>query len=164
MDAIKEQFRKPLVIGAVALVLGLLLGLFYGWVIQPVEWTDAPVEKLRPDLQEEYLRMAIDSYVVNQDAALAKSRYAQLGEGGAAQLGLIKANPGLQNPQAIAAFETTVTGAASAIPTAPAAGEDTAEKPASSGWTRVLLPLMCVIVLGVALAVYFLFFRTRRGG
>ncbi|MCI0519905.1 MAG: hypothetical protein L0Z70_06565, partial [Chloroflexi bacterium] len=34
----------------------------------------------------------------------------------------------------------------------------------SSGWTRVLLPLMCVIVLGVALAVYFLFFRTRRGG
>jgi hypothetical protein len=163
MDAIKEQLRKPLVMGVAGLILGILLGLLWGWGVQPVEWTDASVDLLRPDLQEDYLRMAIDSYIVNQDANLAKNRYTLLGEGGAAQLGLIKANPGLQDAQAIAAFEVTVTGGAA--PAAPEGEQPAAEeKPASSSWTRVLLPLMCVVILIVAVAVYFLFFRFRRGG
>ena len=69
MDAIREQINKPWVVGIIGLLIGILLGVFYAWVINPVEWTDASVADLRYDLQEEYMRMAIDSYQVNQDVA-----------------------------------------------------------------------------------------------
>ena len=35
-------------------------GLIIGWGIWPVQWTDATPEVLRDDLQEDYLRMAIE--------------------------------------------------------------------------------------------------------
>lgn len=60
MDAIREQFKNPMRVGAAGLLLGLILGVLYGWFIDPVEWVDQPVEMLRADLKQEYLRMAID--------------------------------------------------------------------------------------------------------
>ena len=47
MDAIKEQGKKPWVVIVGGLLLGLILGLFYAWVLNPVEWTDAPIDMLR---------------------------------------------------------------------------------------------------------------------
>ncbi|MGW8250326.1 MAG: hypothetical protein ACWGO1_06765, partial [Anaerolineales bacterium] len=104
MDAIREQFNKPLVVGAVGLVLGLLLGILYAWVINPVEWTNADVTHLRQDLQEDYLRMAIDSYAYNKDAVLATQRYTELGEDADEVLAAVVANPGNVKPEDITAF------------------------------------------------------------
>jgi len=74
MEALKGLTERKWVVAGVALLLGIILGIIYGWVINPVEWTDALPEHLRSDLRQEYLRMAIVSYSVNQDAELARER------------------------------------------------------------------------------------------
>ena len=52
-------FKKPLFVGAVALILGIIIGIPIGWNTVTVVNTTPDV--LRFDLQEDYLRMAIDS-------------------------------------------------------------------------------------------------------
>jgi hypothetical protein len=100
-----ELLKKPVVIGFVALVLGLILGLGWGWVVQPVQWVDAPVNLLRADLQEEYLRMSIDSYRVNGDDNLVAKRFSDLGSSGPTLLQAVKANPGKIDPNILPLYE-----------------------------------------------------------
>ena len=57
-------FLKKLPLVPIALfIVGVVLGLFIGWGTK--EFKDATPYYLRPDLGEEYLRMAIDSYRIN---------------------------------------------------------------------------------------------------
>ncbi len=160
MDAIREQLNKPLVVGIAALILGIILGVFYAWVINPVEWTDAAVEQLRFDLKEDYLRMAIDSYSVNKDVELAKSRYAQLGEDATEVWEAVLADPGTVQPEAIQEFGTAVgVGSVEVTPT-PIPEEGTT----GGSITRVLLPILCVVTLIVVAALaYFFLVRSRSG-
>lgn len=104
-----DMLKRPVVIGVLALVLGLALGLGWGWGIMPVAWYDAPANLLRPDLQDEYLRMSIDSYRVNGDENLAVKRYSDLGENGLTLFQTIKANPGKLDPNFIAQYEQMLT-------------------------------------------------------
>jgi hypothetical protein len=124
MEKIKELGqRRGVVIGAAA-VAGLLLGVLYAWVINPVEWVDGTPENLREDYQEDYLRAAIDSYSVNRDVELAVARYQSLGEAAPALLDEIESSPGEVNPAAIDDFAATVslyTATATATPTSGAA-------------------------------------------
>ncbi|OGO26552.1 MAG: hypothetical protein A2W33_03795 [Chloroflexi bacterium RBG_16_52_11] len=178
MDTVKEYSKRPLFVGIAGLLIGLILGLIYAWLINPVEWTDAPVDLLRPDLQEDYMRMAIDSYTVNQDAALAQTRYEAIGENKENILAQIEANPGEQSPQSIAAFKAVVTTGVPAVATPPATTPGvttpmvTSSVPAAPveeeggfpTWTIVIL-LICV--LGLALGgglFYLLYWRNRSGG
>jgi hypothetical protein len=164
MDAIQEQAKKPLVVGIAGLILGLILGLVYAWVINPVEWTDAPVSAMRVDLKEDYLRMAIDSYSVNQDVALAQLRFNSLGEDKNDLLTQVTANPDGQSPQSIAAFTTAVTGApvtAAGVTPTPAAGQQAA-KPARSRWLTIGLPLLCILIILAAAVLFYLFFWRNR--
>jgi len=105
MDDIREQLNKPLWVGIVSFVVGLLIGLVVlGWWLWPVQWTDAGTSDLRPEFQETYLRMAIDSYTLNQDAAFAQQRIVEVGENSAEILANIAADPGTQNTDSIQAF------------------------------------------------------------
>ncbi len=164
MDAIREQVNKPWVIGVAGLILGIILGVFYGWVINPVEWTDASVDLLRPDLQEEWMRMAIDSYAVNQDAALAQSRYAQVGENAEAALTGIAAAPGSLSAESILAFQTAVQVSVPPV----VAGTPVTEAPIEEedgGISTLLLVFLCLVILLVAgAAFYLLYWRPRSGG
>jgi hypothetical protein len=105
---ILEYLKKPAIAAAVAGVGGILLGLIWGWVIQPVQWVDAPPALLNNLAQETYLRMAIDSYGVNGNPQLAVERYQALGENAPALLATIQSNPGAQNPAAILGFSVVV--------------------------------------------------------
>lgn len=166
MDTIREYMKRPLVMGAAGLIVGLLLGIFYGWVIDPVEWTDAAIIHLRPDLQEEYLRMAIDSYTQNRDAELAKKRYGELGENGAAVLEKVMDNPAGLNVEALLAFKATVQGApvAAVTGTPPVSPSEQKGRTAAAGVIRWLLPAMCAVILLVAAGVVYLFVLRPRGG
>ena len=66
MEAVNAIFKNLLQNSRVSLilgvVLGLILGLIMGWGFWPVQWTDGTPEVLRSDLQEDYLRMAIESF------------------------------------------------------------------------------------------------------
>lgn len=160
MDAVREQINKPIVVGIAALILGILLGVFYGWVINPVEWTDSAVEHLRIDLKEDYLRMAIDSYAVNKDAQLAQQRYTQLGDSAEQLLVTVQTNPGTASPASIEEFTAAV--AVQLPETPPAVEEEPAE---GSSFASIALPILCVVTLLVAAGLgYYFFVRSRGSG
>jgi hypothetical protein len=108
MDAITDRLQQKWVIAAIAVVIGIALGLTYGWVVSPVQWKDATPALLRPDLRADYLRMAIDSYTVNKDVDLAMQRFQALGTNGAETLKEVGADPGEVSPTAIQNFSALI--------------------------------------------------------
>src|SRR4030066_605887 len=113
MDQIREYLKRPLVIGIVGLVVGLIIGLVVlGWWLWPLQWTDAAPSDLPPGYQEMWLRMAIITYGATGDAANAKVEFDALGKTGADALALVKANPGVIDPNLVTQFGAAVyTGA-----------------------------------------------------
>jgi len=105
---ILEFLKKPLVIALLAGVFGLFIGLIWAWGVQPVVWKDVPPAQLGTTYQEQYLRMAIDSYRVNSDDTLAVERYKALGSVGPTILGTIQNNPGNQDASVILKFSDVV--------------------------------------------------------
>jgi len=67
---------------ALGLVVGLSLGLFYAWLVDPVEYYDTDPADLRPDLRDDYLLLIAMSYDLTGDLARAQARLATLGDAG----------------------------------------------------------------------------------
>ncbi|HEY9151620.1 MAG TPA: hypothetical protein VIN60_01950 [Anaerolineales bacterium] len=146
-------FKKPLVVGAVALILGILIGIPIGWNTVTVVNTTPAV--MRPDLQEDYLRMAIDSFRVNPDPNLAVRRWENLGPAAATAFTDIQKNPGNMDPAVIGAYGQVIQ---------TVLGSTTA-KPASGGLSfglEVLLGAVAVILL-VAAVIAIIFLRRLLG-
>ena len=181
MDAIREQLKKPLVIGIVAFVVGVIFGLVVlGWGPLKVQYYDAAPSNLRADLQEDYLRMAIDSYAQTGDFLTAKQRWDSLGTAAPAMLAKIQASPKLQKPDSITAFQnvvkaTSLSGTPGTVvaPTSPPAAQATqvvsgtpvaTTAPAKGGGSilRTLLPVMCVLTLLLLVALGAIFLIRSR--
>ena len=79
MNEIMNKLNRNVMIALLALIVGIVLGVFYAWVISPVEWVNGEVNQLRRDLRVEYLKMTIDSFALNEDVGLAIKRYDSLG-------------------------------------------------------------------------------------
>lgn len=62
----------------IMVVLGATLGLFYGWVVNPVEYVDISPQSLRVDYKADFVLMVAESYQVNHDLGLAVRRLALL--------------------------------------------------------------------------------------
>lgn len=122
--------RTPRGAAIMGIILGLALGLLIGWVLWPVEYTNSVPKLLSQRHQEDYLRMAVDSYRVNKDVGLALQRWSDLGPNAPALLAAIEDNPGTQR-KAIedfrAALESQI-GPISAVASAP--GESPTSEPA----------------------------------
>jgi hypothetical protein len=73
----------PILIAALA---GLALGLFYGWKVDPVQYTDITPDVLRVDFRTDYVLMAAEAFRTEQDPALAAERLAVLGSDPPAQI------------------------------------------------------------------------------
>jgi hypothetical protein len=63
----------------IALILGALAGLFYGWVVNPVEYVDIAPQSLRVDYKTDYVLMIAEAYQVDHDMVIAVRRLARLG-------------------------------------------------------------------------------------
>jgi hypothetical protein len=63
----------------IALILGALAGLFYGWVVNPVEYVDIAPQSLRVDYKTDYVLMIAEAYQVDHDMGIAVRRLARLG-------------------------------------------------------------------------------------
>jgi hypothetical protein len=148
-----ESSSKPVIFALIGLVVGIVLGLIWGWGIQPVEWTDVPPAQLGATYQESYLRMAIDSYRIQPDDALAIQRYQALGPRAAAVLSTIAANPGSQDLNAILNFQDVVLAGAALATPVPGGGQTT---PPASPFSNTLIIGAIVVVVGV---VFFLILR-----
>lgn len=161
MSSNPDFFKRPLTIGILAFIIGLALGLVLAWGIWPVEWTDASADLLRSDLQEDYIRMTVDSFSINHDEALAVFRYQQLGTRGPETLQKVKAAPGKLDKNVLLAFEQVLQqkGGSTAQET-PAATE-----PPAFSLVSVFIILGALVAVGlVAGASIWLLRGQRRGG
>jgi hypothetical protein len=169
MNQIREYSNRPLIVGIVALVVGLILGLtVLGWWLFPVQWYDASPAELHTGYQDWWMRMAIISYGATGDAANAKLVYDSLGEFSDDALAAVKANPGNINPTLISQFESAVTTTAAVPPgtVAPGATPTTAATQTGKSNLYTLLIVMCVVTLlvGAALVIYFVLQSRKRAG
>jgi hypothetical protein len=64
----------------VVLILGAALGLLYGWVISPVEYTDTTPAMLRSDYKADFVLMVAEAYQVERNLTLARQRLSFLGD------------------------------------------------------------------------------------
>jgi hypothetical protein len=70
----------------IALGIGVALGVIYGWVIAPVQYTDAPPNILREDYRADYVLMTAEIYNSERDAEAAARHLAILGSESPAQI------------------------------------------------------------------------------
>jgi hypothetical protein len=66
-------------ISAIAILIGLGLGLLYGWVLDPVKFVDTTPDSLRADYRTDYVLMIAEAYHADRDAEAAVRRLAVLG-------------------------------------------------------------------------------------
>jgi hypothetical protein len=62
----------------VGLLVGVGLGLLFGWVIMPVKYVDTGIADLHVDHQEEYIVLVASAYALDQDLEKAKARLDQM--------------------------------------------------------------------------------------
>lgn len=147
MNMLDGLTQRKWVLPGIALVVGIILGVAYAWLINPVRWVEVTPEELRADLRQDYLRMAIDSYSINREVDQAIERYQSLGSYAPETLEAIGANPGLTRPTDIQNFRAVVE------IFKPSVEPQTTAIPGSLGGVRQLLLPVCggTLLLGILL-------------
>jgi hypothetical protein len=153
---ILDLLKKPFVAAGLGFILGLFIGLvILGWGVWPVQWTSADPSSLRPDLQDDYLRMTIDSFVSNPVNDLAIQRYEALGAAGPAVLERIKTAYPDQN--AILSFSKVVEITPVTATATPVSGTTIpAKRGGFSSFLIIAGALVLFAVLGFAIYKYLL--------
>lgn len=64
---------------AVSIIVGLALGMAYGWLVHPIDYAEVPPERLRMDYQADYVLMVAEVYAGDQDIQEAANRLEVLG-------------------------------------------------------------------------------------
>jgi len=161
MQFIVALLKKLPIAPILALVIGVIVGLLIGW--QTKTFSDATPSYLRADLQVDYLRMAIDSYRINQDPNLAVRRWQDLGSGAQPAFTEIQKNPNGMDPAVVQAYGELVTSVLSAN-----GGQPTQTAGSGSPLTRILVigggSLALIVILGAAFVFYRRLFGTRGSG
>jgi hypothetical protein len=160
-----DILKKPAIAALLGFIVGAVVGLVVlGWGLWPVQWTNAAPAQMDPSYQEQYLRMAIDSYRVNPNNTLAVQRYQALGEAGPTTLDRIKGNPGDQDANAISGFASIVEAAGPVVtPGTSSGGTGTG---GSGGLTIVVIvgAVFAFAVVGFLIFRYLIPLFRRTGG
>jgi len=77
---------KRWILFALALIIGTGAGLYYGWVISPVQYIDTTPSTLRADFRADYTLMVAETYQADQNLENAARRLAILGSQPPAQI------------------------------------------------------------------------------
>jgi hypothetical protein len=167
MDQTREYLKRPLVIGILCFVVGIVIGLVVlGWGLFPVQWYDASPQELHPGYQDMWMQMAIISYGATGDAATAKVEYDSLGDAAADTLARVKANPQGIEPDTILQFEAVVSTAPPVQPATVAPGITPTATPSKTGKSNLtyLLVVLCVVLflVGAGLLAFFLLQNRKK--
>lgn len=163
-----EALREPRMLASVAFIAGLAIGLLVlGWWLFPVQWENATPLELRLDIQEDYLRMVIDSYNLRQDDLLAENRLTALGDSVQELLASVAASPGDQSSETISRFQVQL-GVVDALSSSGLIGQDgesVGEDSSLLDSRSLFLTMVSItVVLGVALGVIYYVRRRQSGG
>ncbi len=149
MASLLDLLKRPLVMAALACILGIIIGIPIGWGTVRVENTTPAV--MRPDLQEDYLRMAIESFQVDRDPNAAVKRWDALGPAAAPLFVEVQQNPGTLNPKVITAYGQLIQAVKAS------SGETGTTAPAGlSGGVIVLIAVLFLVLVGAAVGLFFL--------
>jgi hypothetical protein len=160
-----DFIKKPAVAAVLGGLLGLVVGLVWAWGIAPVQWKDVPPTQLGTTYQEEYLRMAIDSYSVHPDNNLALQRFQSLGEVGPDTLTAIVKNPGNLDGTAVALFSNIVQPSMLVATPTPESGETPAKKSTLTSVLLILAAVLAFALVGYGILRYLIpLFRGMSGG
>ena len=69
-----------------AILIGIALGVIYGWVIDPIEYTDVTPNILRADYRADYVLMVAEAHQSEQNSETSARRLAMLGSESPAQI------------------------------------------------------------------------------
>lgn len=169
---LQEKLREPRYLAIAAGIVGLLIGLFFAYVLFPVKWTDAAAEHLRSDLRVEYLRNAVTTFTLTGDKAKAQQDFLELGTKGEDTLEELVANPRHLNAEQIQRFTNAINAAlpspgdgvvatpveSDSDTTVVVSPENPEEKPNSL--LKLGLALLALLILGAG-AVYWFYFREK---
>ncbi|HET6845248.1 MAG TPA: hypothetical protein VFH29_00355 [Anaerolineales bacterium] len=159
MTSVLELLRKQPVLVLLLVLVGMAIGVPVGWATVQVVNTTPDV--LRADIQEDYLRMAIDSFRVNRDPNLAVRRWDALGPAASIAFEKIQKSPAGIDPVVIVAYGEVVL-AVKNSQTAPGAPTATPGPPAPAGRLIVTAAVAALIVLGLAAGAFLLRGLGRR--
>jgi hypothetical protein len=164
MDQMREYSKRPLVIGILSFVVGIIIGLVVlGWWLWPVQWYDASPEQLEAGWQDMWLEMSIHTYNATGDAASAKVQYDALGDYADDTLARVQANPKGIDPNLLSQYSAVVGATTQVSP-----GVTPTTPPAEGGKKSIttLLIVMCVVTLlvGAAIVVYFVLQGRKKAG
>ncbi len=153
---VKNILKNTVVAIVVGAILGLILGLLLGWVVWPVQWTNGTPEVLRPDLQDDYLRMAVESYSRTGDIDAAVRRWDELGDAAGPTLLRVQASPNGVDPNAIQQYASAIQAATGASPVTP-------PTEGSSSFSKALIyASVAVLVILVAVGGFYVFRLLRK--
>jgi len=71
--------RRSAIVLLVCLIAGAGLGLYYGYVVSPVQYTNTDPASLRQADKDDYILMTASIYAADSDLAAARERVADLG-------------------------------------------------------------------------------------
>jgi len=74
------------ILAIIVMILGLALGLGYGWVVDPVKFSDTTPASLRSDYRTDYVLMVAETYHARHDSEFARRQLALLGSRSPAEI------------------------------------------------------------------------------
>jgi hypothetical protein len=156
---IKNLLRNPRVALILGVVLGLMLGLIVGWGIWPKTYTDQTPELLRADLQNDWVRMAAESYARTNNPDEAVRVWDALGSKANDAYIRLQANPGKLDPAVLQHYGELIQKAKGPIV------PSSAQVPTGStgGINNFVLYGSIIVILGVAVGGFYLYRLLRKG-
>jgi hypothetical protein len=163
---VKNLLKNNRVVFVLGVLLGLALGITFAWGIWPVEVVDTSPDVLRFDLQQDYLRMTIDSYNKNGDIDAAIRRWDSLGVAAGPAFISLRADPGnltLAEVDEFGLVVQAVKGAPIQNTTSPQDAPGATDSPTSNVGQFVLYGAIAVVVVLVLVGALYLFRLFRKG-
>ncbi len=149
MTSLLELLKRPVVVAVLGVIVGVLVGVPIGW--GTVTFANTTPAVMRPDLQEDYLRMAIESFQVDRNPDLAVRRWDDLGPAAAPLFVKVQENPEGINPAVIAAYGQVIQAAKGA-----AQPSETEAPGGLSGTAIVIIAILFLVVVAAAVGLVFL--------
>jgi len=146
LQVLEVYIKKPAVAAILGAIGGLIVGWFViGWGLWPVEWTNGTPEVMRTDLQAGYMRMAIDSFRVNGNQALAVQRWDELGANAPAAFFAVQQEPQGVDPVSITNYQQVITAARGPIEP----GATSAEGGKTTSTSAIVISVALILILAV---------------
>jgi hypothetical protein len=70
----RRRIWLAVLLGFLGLAAGTGLGLWYGWEVNPVAYTDTDLAHLHPSYRDEYILMVSQAYALDGDLGAARAR------------------------------------------------------------------------------------------